>query len=170
MAVVLSASIHVIGQKTESQTLVGIDGKIGLEVVIARQFVSGTVISQVGKRRFRVGKAELVRPDVEMAIYISKKTLAMLIAVKKDARLARRPKVSQVIVLSGKAFSQMCILVVMLQGIYVVGHAYIAKTRREGPLEKVNGNVRYLCRCRITKLPVAILFGHVVAQIVSDAR
>ena len=65
LVLVVTASVQVIDIEAEGQALVGIDGEVGLEALLAVELVARLVVSQIGVGHVAVGELKVTRREVE---------------------------------------------------------------------------------------------------------
>ena len=61
LAGIETASVEIINIKTDTESLVGIDGKVGFETLFTVTAIESFIIAQVGKGRKRIGKYDIFR-------------------------------------------------------------------------------------------------------------
>lgn len=59
--------------KTDTESLVGIDGKVGFETLFTVTAIESFIIAQVGKGRKRIGKYDIFRAEYGKVVWIGKK-------------------------------------------------------------------------------------------------
>ena len=83
---IISTGIGVVEVESESQALVGIGGKHDVDMVLAIEFVSAVVVSDISNRRKGVGKQEFVGLLHHMRIRLDKHKLARQRLVNGNTR------------------------------------------------------------------------------------
>ena len=104
------APIHIVEVEAHSDASSRIHGKRPLDALLAVDFVARAVVAHVRVGRLRVHEAELVRLRHEVIHRLSKQVVVAERPVEEDARLARRPHVAQVVVLTVKAVGEVHVL------------------------------------------------------------
>ena len=90
LAGIETASVEIINIKTDTESLVGIDGKVGFETLFTVTAIESFIIAQVGKGRKRIGKYDIFRAEYGKVVWIGKKELTGIPTVEKKTRQAGR--------------------------------------------------------------------------------
>lgn len=83
LAGIETASVEIINIKTDTESLVGIDGKVGFKTLFTVTAIESFIIAQVGKGRKRVGKYDIFRAEYGKVVWIGKKELTGIPTVEK---------------------------------------------------------------------------------------
>ena len=84
MVVVHPSTIQIVNVETESESGIGIDGKIRLEAFFTTPVIETLVVGKVGKRRQGIRESHILRFQYRLVVWVGKEELAFFLTVEED--------------------------------------------------------------------------------------